>query len=285
MLTRILLTLTLLLLSTVAFAAAPPVPFEDVNCNGVLDVGDVPLDFGAPGNPPRSLWIVTNECLVVPRGSISAKPWAHIFVLSSQRVTWGANTTTAMTDPEAYSWIKGAPLIVLPNTYTSAGGEMYIGSECCGGAMVVGDGTRWTSAKSYVDLISTDPAGLTVGRNVVMRALDRAGIIAEAGPLTVAPGLNALVTGEFGQVLINSTGPLDVSGAVQIKANGLDVVTPAQPISFRENYVRTLFPEWGYVAIWSQAFTPSGRVLGPVDVTGSRFVDLDPQIIGAPVVR
>jgi hypothetical protein len=181
---RVILTILCLLLAVPAWAA--PVAFVDVNCNGVFDAGDEPLDFGVPGSPPRSLSFVTEDCLVVPKGSVSPKPWSHVYVRSSQRVTWNTNVATNGNDAEAYLWIKGAPLTVGNGVVLSAGGGNYIGSEG-NGPMVIGDSVRITSTHDYADTIDTGTDDLFLGKGVVTRAATSSRFYAGAPPSRSSP--------------------------------------------------------------------------------------------------
>jgi hypothetical protein len=265
----------LLCLPVVADAAAP-FPFEDVNCDGIYTPGvDIAFSVGVPGYPPKELFIDTVNCLVIPKGSISGKAWAGGLHIFSQQgtVTLGASL---MSNGEGETFIKGdAGLTILPGTIITTKAEQYIGSNH--GPFVIGQGAHFTSQTSYVHLVHYDVDGsdFTLGNGVVVRACDEIQLFTW-GRLS-ATGLNALASCDFG--LIEATGYMGLTlNNSTLKASVVIVGSDnAGPVVFRNNYVRNVVDEFDsqFVQVYSVHQTLQGPVPGPVDVTGTRFLDVE----------
>jgi hypothetical protein len=286
---RILTALSLVLVAILPATAAPaPFAYEDVNCDGTYTPGiDIAFSVGVPGYPPAELFIDTVNCLVIPRGSISGKAWASLHVFSQEgTVILGASL---LANGEDDTFIKGdAGMTVLPGTVITSRGGQYIGSNR--GPFTIGQGAHFTSQISYAHLVHYDVGGsdFTLGSGVVVRACDEINLFTW-GHLN-GSGLNALTTCDFGSFFASGYEGLTLNGST-LKAGAVIVGSDnAGPVVFRNNRVRNLVDDFDsqFVGIYSIQQTPEGPVPGPVDVTGTLFLDVERDvnlfISGDPIV-
>jgi hypothetical protein len=234
------LSLLLLVVSpSRAVEAAPPVPFEDVNDNGVFDGND--RDISAVFQTTEFIYFTTPHSIVIPAGVPLTSPekWAGFYVDAGKSITVNSNMTSAAYAGLVDLQANGGRLTVGPGVVIN--GRDYV-SLRARGDVVVGAGaslvSRGVSANLGTVHVRTEAGDVIVGARVKFTTLRDVFMTAVAGDIAMGSGLRmvapqGMLFAEADRITLNDA---------QLRTAGV-VLQATGPVEFQNN--RLAIPRLG----------------------------------------
>jgi hypothetical protein len=267
------LSLLLLLSASRVVDAAAPVPFEDVNDNGVFDGND--KDISAVFQTTEFIYYRTPHSIVIPAGVPLTSPekWAGFFLDAGKSITVNSNMTSA-----AYAGLvdlraMGGRLTIAPGVVIN--GRDYVSFQARGD-VVLGAGSsvvsRGVSANLGTVHVRSEAGDVMVGAGVKFNTLRDVFMTAVTGDITVGLGLR--VAAPQGALYADTVaGGITLNGA-QLRVAGL-ILQARGPVEFQNN--RLTIPRLGLFLIRTKSTLLMTGTLVPKGVI--------PTIEGAPVIN
>jgi hypothetical protein len=225
------LSLLLLLSASRVVEAASPVPFEDVNDNGVFDGND--KDISAVFQTTEFIYFRTPHSIVIPAGAPLTSPekWAGFYLDAGKSITVNSNMTSA-----AYAGLvdlraMGGRLTIGPGVVIN--GRDYVSLQARGD-VVLGAGaslvSRGVSANLGTAHVRSEAGDVSVGASVKFNTLRDVFMTAVAGDITFGSGFR--MNAAQGALFVDAD-RITLNGA-QIRVIGV-ILQASGPVEFQNN--------------------------------------------------
>ena len=228
------LTRVLMLSAATPAMALSPFPFEDVNNNGMFDVGDKNLSAELKAGDGRGIYYTTRNSLVIPAGvSIIAKRDESVDLVADQNIIVNGNITTGSYGAVTLQTRFG-DVVVGPRARINGMSRVNIYADQ--GSVSLGAGAQLSSTGSSGNLGSVQihaVENLTFGPKVRVAAASGGVYLSASGDLAAEQGL--ILSTPTGNLIVWSEGAVTITKA-SIAADNITV--SGAPLTLTQSRVR-----------------------------------------------
>jgi hypothetical protein len=251
----------LFLVPSLAFAAAAPGAYEDVNDNGVFDAGDKDITAEITAGPeglPGPPYITAHSVVVSQPVKLSGRH-ANYLIQSAKNISILANVSADGYRNNVSLDAVAGKVTISPGVKLSAVDTLFING---GAGITIGAGASLRSAggghNSGLLTLETGNGDISIGERVTLSARWGVHLGAPLGSIIVAPGLNASATS--GSVQFGAGEAISITGTKRLISPNTALHTWGEkPMAFTDNK-----------GLGSKPIVIINRG-GTVDTTGSRL--------------